>query len=341
MTKKGIYIAIALAWSCVGFSQVKIGGTDATPNPNAMLEVEATNKGFLPPRVALQGIDVAAPLTAHIAGITLYNTVTAGTGANAVTPGYYYNDGTKWVRFLVESENGLHIEDSKVKLGGELNKDTAIITGGNSNTLAVENLQEIEVESRNDLNGQKIVVADETSGVLKTIDAKIYAPATNTTVYKAKITNSGSILNVDVGGGWRPINFAVSTDTFYNGNISPIEANGDLTISEDGIYVMGLYFRYGTGIVTSLLSGTSGVRIIKNNITASPVELRPFATIVDVTILGIGIQVSATSSEINSVYKFYEGDILSFQTRLGGLTLNLLSSSEANLFIYKISEIAE
>ncbi|WP_428229032.1 hypothetical protein [Flavobacterium sp.] len=52
------------------------------------------------PRIALTSTTSFAPLTAHVAGMTVYNTATAGTGATAVVPGYYYNDGAQWVQTL-------------------------------------------------------------------------------------------------------------------------------------------------------------------------------------------------------------------------------------------------
>src|SRR4051812_28490088 len=63
------------------------------PNKDALLELETSNKGFLMVRVALVQTTNAAPLTAHVAGMMVYNTATTGD----VTPGIYYNDGTKWV----------------------------------------------------------------------------------------------------------------------------------------------------------------------------------------------------------------------------------------------------
>ncbi len=65
-----------------------------TPDPDAALEVSATDKGLLLPRIALTGTAAAAPLSGHKEGMTVYNTATAAD----VTPGYYYNDGTQWVR---------------------------------------------------------------------------------------------------------------------------------------------------------------------------------------------------------------------------------------------------
>src|SRR5690554_4439664 len=79
------------------FAQVGIGTT--TPNTNALLDIDAaaTIGGLLLPRVALTRTNLAAPLGAQVAGMTVYNT-NATIGANSVTPGYYYNDGVDWIR---------------------------------------------------------------------------------------------------------------------------------------------------------------------------------------------------------------------------------------------------
>jgi hypothetical protein len=78
-------------------------GTDA-PNANALLELSSANMGFLAPRVALSAINNFAPLTVHVAGMLVYNTATAGVAPNNVTPGYYYNNGSSWVRFSSSQE---------------------------------------------------------------------------------------------------------------------------------------------------------------------------------------------------------------------------------------------
>ena len=74
--------------------RVSDGTASATINPNAVLEMQSNNKGMLLPRVALTATTNAAPLSAHVAGMYVYNTATAGD----VKPGNYYNDGTKWYR---------------------------------------------------------------------------------------------------------------------------------------------------------------------------------------------------------------------------------------------------
>jgi hypothetical protein len=96
------------------FAQVGVGTTN--PHASARLQVDASAsgnaKGFLPPRVALQGTDDAqlvSPSTPTIAspaiGLLIYNTATAGSGATAVEPGFYYYNGSAWVRLITPSES--------------------------------------------------------------------------------------------------------------------------------------------------------------------------------------------------------------------------------------------
>ncbi|MDI9858987.1 hypothetical protein [Flectobacillus roseus] len=92
---------VVLVMSC-GFSlkaQVKVGDNPNNINPSAVLEAESTNKGFLPPRVALTSTTSATPLSSHIQGMIVYNTATA----NDVVPALYVNDGTKWIKAVAST----------------------------------------------------------------------------------------------------------------------------------------------------------------------------------------------------------------------------------------------
>ncbi|MDW8303118.1 MAG: hypothetical protein RML38_11710, partial [Bacteroidia bacterium] len=76
-----------------------VGIGTATPNASAMLDITATNRGLLIPRVNLTATNNNAPIGAGVAtSLLVYNQATSGAGATAVTPGYYYWDGTQWVR---------------------------------------------------------------------------------------------------------------------------------------------------------------------------------------------------------------------------------------------------
>lgn len=82
-----------------------VNATGATPNASSILDLNTGNtftspngKGLLPPNVALTGITDAVTVTSPAVSLLVYNSVAAGAGTAAVIPGYYYWDGTKWVR---------------------------------------------------------------------------------------------------------------------------------------------------------------------------------------------------------------------------------------------------
>ena len=81
-----------------GFTQnVGISASNGfVPDASAGLDVSYANKGLLMPRVALTATNAAAPITSPAISLLVYNTATAGTSPNNVTPGYYYWNGTLW-----------------------------------------------------------------------------------------------------------------------------------------------------------------------------------------------------------------------------------------------------
>lgn len=97
---------LAVQITIMASAQVGIG-VSSSVDASAKLQVDASNRGFLPPRVALQGTNdaqlsgsssprIASPAT----GLLVYNTATAGSGTTAVTPGIYYYDGSQWQRVI-------------------------------------------------------------------------------------------------------------------------------------------------------------------------------------------------------------------------------------------------
>lgn len=102
-----ICVLFALTISFKGFSQNAGISTNGAvpPNSAAGLDVDFANKGLLIPRVALTGAANFQPLTSHIVGMIVYNTATTGD----VSPGFYINDGTKWISYT--PPNGLSTGD--------------------------------------------------------------------------------------------------------------------------------------------------------------------------------------------------------------------------------------
>lgn len=75
------------------FMQAQVGINTTTPDASSMLDINATDKGLLIPRVSIPNLNAAAPITSPATSLLVYNTnATSGIG-------FYYWDGTKWTPF--------------------------------------------------------------------------------------------------------------------------------------------------------------------------------------------------------------------------------------------------
>ncbi|HEV7779685.1 MAG TPA: hypothetical protein VGO58_00385 [Chitinophagaceae bacterium] len=100
------FCLIILSVKITAQQKVKDGTVVSGPLPatNSLLELESNNKGLLFPRMTLTATNIASPLTAHIAGMTVYNTATTGAIPFNVVPGLYVNDGTRWFRVISNAQ---------------------------------------------------------------------------------------------------------------------------------------------------------------------------------------------------------------------------------------------
>lgn len=78
-------------------AQVGIGTTN--PASGSMLDIESSNKGILIPRVSLSGTNDNTTITPSPSyGLLVFNTNTAESGGYSVSEGFYYWNGSQWVR---------------------------------------------------------------------------------------------------------------------------------------------------------------------------------------------------------------------------------------------------
>lgn len=110
-------------------------GVNTAANPSAILHLNANNRGLSIPNVALTATNAAAPVTAPIAGLMVYNTATAGAGATAVTPGHYYWTGTAWSRL----NNNAWVVGTNTATTNALTADGFLGTSTNHNVDLVTN----------------------------------------------------------------------------------------------------------------------------------------------------------------------------------------------------------
>ena len=112
-------LIVSLIVSSQIFAQTGIG--TPTPNPSAKLDVYATNKGFLPPRVTLTGVSDISTIISPAEGLLVYNLGSVGLQA-----GYYYWNGANWATIATATSagNGVTASDM-VKLYGEAHSSAA------------------------------------------------------------------------------------------------------------------------------------------------------------------------------------------------------------------------
>lgn len=100
--KIGTTVCLIVIFHANVFSQnVGINSTGAIPDVTAILDVDATNKGILIPRVSLTVTTNPFPVSAPTTSLLVYNTAIV----NDVIMGYYYWDGMKWVRLMTNESN--------------------------------------------------------------------------------------------------------------------------------------------------------------------------------------------------------------------------------------------
>lgn len=100
---KGFKNAIALgvllfSFTAINAQNVGINSSGTAPDASAGLDVDFTDKGVLIPRVALTSTTDVATISSPTTSLMIYNTATAGTFPNNVTPGFYFYDGNGWAR---------------------------------------------------------------------------------------------------------------------------------------------------------------------------------------------------------------------------------------------------
>ncbi len=194
--KKIIFI-VCLFSGLGAFAQTGIGTT--SPDASARLEVSATNKGFLPPRVALTAINAAGPIPSPATGLLVYNTATAGSSPNNVIPGFYFWDGSSWDYLSVNAITSVGaISASSAANGasitnGVLNLAPADGSNGGLVTTGTQTLAGAKTFSGNTTMSGTLTGGNSASSTIAGFSANINAQSGTT--YTLVSTDNGKILN--------------------------------------------------------------------------------------------------------------------------------------------------
>ena len=126
------WLSLVILLSCsILNAQTGIGTT--TPDASAKLDVFATNKGFLPPRVTLTGISDNATIPSPATGLLVYNT-----GTNlGLAAGYYFWNGNAWATIATAGGSGSFA--ASFLRGSRTAAQSSIAVGGIVSFSAVDN----------------------------------------------------------------------------------------------------------------------------------------------------------------------------------------------------------
>lgn len=202
------------------FAQTGIG--TSTPHASAKLEVNATDKGFLPPRVTLTSSSDNSTIPNPATGLLVYNT---GTNAG-LRAGYYYWNGTDWTTIATASSPDQMVDYIQASLSanqtlsaaGNVNFNTSsgagiTITSGGFQ-LQANKTYKLEAALGGSSTGYgyytwvdntNAILPGSSIGVIMKAGAAFtdapqdkavvyYTPTANTTVYLRVINISGSII---------------------------------------------------------------------------------------------------------------------------------------------------
>ncbi|NGM60291.1 hypothetical protein G5B30_00040 [Sphingobacterium sp. SGG-5] len=121
--KNVILVAVFLvtAWAGQAVYAQQGFGTN-TPDKSAAVEIFSTKRGLLIPRISIPDLSQAAPVTSPATSLLVYNEPTGGA---TTEPGFYYWDGTKWVRFV----SGNNEKQTVVDEGKNVKIDSTTVDG--------------------------------------------------------------------------------------------------------------------------------------------------------------------------------------------------------------------
>ncbi|SFN20309.1 hypothetical protein SAMN05421741_10290 [Paenimyroides ummariense] len=134
------FVAFAMLASTKTFAQQGFGTNE--PDKSAAVEILSNKRGLLIPRLNLTAANVAAPVISPAQSLLVYNTATSSVAAdpaNHVTPGFYYWDTNRWVRFRSEGseKNTIVTAGENIKVNGVTSGLTTTYTvsvdGGTNN----------------------------------------------------------------------------------------------------------------------------------------------------------------------------------------------------------------
>lgn len=221
-------------------AQVKIGNNPNTINANSLLELESTDKGFLPPRVALTSLDDVAPLTGPVpAGMMVYSS------GGAVANGFYFWDGAKWAtlahtQMVTRSADATLLKtETFVLASGDITLTLPVVTAAdNGLTITIKHIgthtDQVTVAASGAATNDGIALSKLYRWLSRT-----FVAYNGNWIRKEKEASTNNVFDVSSTGSWTTIKQAIEFLAAHMTGPSVIRLSGE-TFTPDATQVINL-----------------------------------------------------------------------------------------------------
>lgn len=156
----------------------------------------------------------------------------------------------------------------------------------------------------------------------------------STSVYAARKTSGTTLIDLGVlPNGFRPVNFVNAERTLGTTAVFS-DTDNAYVVPSNGVYNVRFSFRYGFGILSSVLPDSTGVAVLRNRVgTYTLIDAKSFD--------GITInsqQITLSNETADNDFTFQAGDRISFGiTNASVLDPGLTGASQTSFHVYKVS----
>lgn len=233
MKKRIILSGLIILLSSIGyFAQNNVGFGTTTPHSSALLDMTATDKGLLIPRVVLVAItNGTTPINGPATGLLVFNE------SGALASGFYYWDGTQWVMVGAGSGSSCNTLDEAYDCGGAGSGRLITADAGSVEIVSTSILKPLLVKNS---GANTFVISAEHSNTGVSLSA-VSTNAANTYSTIQATTNSSSNLASAVLGSSSGLAYGVTGQIEASGSGSAgVNGNNLRTTGGHGVFGMGV-----------------------------------------------------------------------------------------------------
>jgi hypothetical protein len=311
-------VLLLLLFTSLGFSQVGVNTT--TPDPSSMLDVSATNKGALFPRVSLSNVTLTTLDGTNTAatGLLIWNTNATTTGGNGV--GYYYFNGTIWVPVVQTGANDHDWYEVGTTIAPNAITDNMFHTGNiaiGKNTIDALSNPKLDIE--NNTSGSTVLkLRDVSTGTTLHTGINLDMQSTSTaTEYGIAVRHNNANSGLKYGV-YSTVENGSGNNTAFQGRVTGTGTNSGLglIIFDSGSASTASQFAITTEMRQSTTNSTAGLR---NGFTSNNLALDTGSKFGVQNIFGsIGTNVGG---DLYGVYNYFESNLTSTTNKYGTYTI--------------------